>query len=306
MSIKEILEYEIVAIGGYSITPIIIIWIIITIIISKLVLRMVLRFVHDSTFVKTRLDRGRRYALEQFIKYLIYAITFLLIAQNIGINLSLIWAGSAALLVGIGLGLQQIFNDLASGAILLIEGEIEVGDVVVIDGSAGKIQKITLRASHIETANKVVMIVPNSQLITNNVANHGAANINFSRFHVNVGVAYGSDVALVKKILLQVATENDMVSKNIAPLVIFADFGASSLDFQLHFYCNELLYIERIKSEIRFQIDALFRQHHIEIPFPQRDIWIKNKLTIDQPQPTVRIPEGQPSVPTTIPPIAKD
>lgn len=282
MNIQEILEYKIITISTYPITPITILGIVLTIILSRLVLRTTLRFLRNSAFMNNRLDRGRRYALEQFIKYVVYALTFLLIAQNIGINLSLIWAGSAALLVGVGLGLQQIFNDLASGVILLIEGEIEVGDVVVIDGTAGKIQKISIRASHIETANKVTMIVPNSQLITSNVSNHGAANIHHSRFKVNVGVAYGSDTQLVKKLLMQVAEEHDMVSKNLSPLVVFADFGASSLDFQLQFYCNELLYIEAVKSDLRFRIDELFRQNNIEIPFPQRDIWIKNKLTVNQ------------------------
>jgi small-conductance mechanosensitive channel len=292
MKIKEILEYEILTVSTYTITPVTIIGIILTVILSRIVLRMTLRFLRNSNFMKNRLDRGRRYALEQFIRYLIYAVTFLLIAQNIGIDLSLIWAGSAALLVGIGLGLQQIFNDLASGVILLIEGEIEVGDVVVIDGTAGKIQKISIRASHIETADKVTMVVPNSQLITNNVANHGASNIHHSRFRVNIGVAYGTNTKLVKKLLLQVAEEHDLVSKNLKPVVVFADFGASSLDFQLQFYSNELLYIEAIKSDLRFRIDEVFRQNNIEIPFPQRDIWIKNKLTIHKDSPPSMAPDA--------------
>lgn len=283
--LREIIEYKIITINGYEVTPLTILGVVIIVIVAKLLLKTALRLIHQSPFVAKRLDAGRRYALEQFIRYVIYTVAFMLVAQNIGIDLSLLWAGSAALLVGIGLGLQQIFNDLASGVILLVEGEIQVGDIVLIDGFVGKIQKISIRASHVETRDKLTIVVPNSKLITSNVTNWGNEIDSKARFVVKIGVAYGSDVPLVKKILLQVAQDHPKVYEDPSPLVLFADFGNSSLDFELHFYSSEILFIEKLKSDLRYQIDDLFRAADVQIPFPQQDIWFRNlpqPLSIDK------------------------
>lgn len=201
MNINQILEYKLLEIGTYQLRVFTVVGILVTIVTSKLILNAAIRFIRKASFVSNNLDYGRRYALEQFVKYLVYTVAFLMIVQSMGIDLSLIWAGSAALLVGLGLGLQQIFNDLASGVILLIEGEIEVGDVVLVDGTVGRIKKIAIRASHIETRDKITMIVPNSRLIATNVSNYGAHMEDVSRFVLKVGVAYGSNVELVTKLL---------------------------------------------------------------------------------------------------------
>ncbi len=278
MTITEILEYQLIPLEGYNITPLKLIYVLLIFVLSRLSLKWIQRFVQKSPMLIKKLDTGRRFALMQFVRYIIYVIAFLMMASAVGVNLSVIWAGSAALLVGVGLGLQQIFNDLASGVVLLLEGEIEVGDVVEVDGVVGKIKRISMRASHIETKDNVDMVVPNSRLITGNIINYGANLVQATRFRVSVGVAYGSDVQLVKKLLLKAAEEHPMVLKESKPVVFFTDFGNSSLDFDLIFFCREMLYVNRIKSDLRFRIDELFREHQIEIPFPQQDIWFRNAI----------------------------
>ena len=246
MNLREILEYKLITINDFSITPVLILGLVLIYVVARLILYLIRRIIKKSSFIQNRLDPGRQYAMEQFIRYIVYTIAVMMIFQNLGVNLSLIWAGSAALLVGVGLGLQQTFNDLTSGVILLVEADIEVGDVVLIDGFVGRI------------------------------INWGHESVKSARFNVKVGVAYGSDVALVTRLLEQAASEHKQIIQEPKPFVYFVDFGESSLDFELLFFSNDFLYIEKIKSELRYRIDALFREHHIQIPFPQRDIWFRN------------------------------
>ena len=195
--------------------------------------------------------------------------------QAIGVQPTALVAGGAALLVGIGLGLQQTFNDLISGVILLIDGTVEVGDVIKVDGLIGTVQKITIRTTHIQTRDTVIQIIPNSKLVNENVINWSHNRVP-TRFQVNVGVSYASDINLVTSLILQAANDLPKILKKPAPSVQFIDFGNSSLDFQLHFYSNEYLKIEYLKSDVRYKIMELFRDNGIEIPFPQQDLWIRN------------------------------
>jgi small-conductance mechanosensitive channel len=203
--------------------------------------------------------------------------------------LSWLIGGSAALLVGIGLGLQQTFNDLISGIIILIEGTVEVGDIVKIDESVAVVRKIGLRVSQIETRDNSTLIIPNSKLVVDNV-NNLSHDIKPTRFQIDVGVGYNSDVRLVEKLLLQAANEHSRVSKKPKPRVQFRDFGNSSLDFTLHFHSQERMSVEFIKSDIRFNIIHLLRENKIEIPFPQQDLWLRNaeslRPPVEEPQET--------------------
>ncbi|MEM1122094.1 MAG: mechanosensitive ion channel domain-containing protein, partial [Bacteroidota bacterium] len=190
------------------------------------------------------------------------------------INMTVLWGGLAALLVGVGLGLQQTFNDLFSGLVLLFERGIEVGEILEIDGEVGSLKKIGLRTSVIESRDNITIIVPNSKLVVSNVINWTHYD-NKVRFRISVGVAYGSDTALVKKILLKTAKAHPNILKRPAPYVRFTDFGNSSLDFELLFFSKKFITIEDIKSDLRFEIDQKFREAGVTIPFPQRDIWIR-------------------------------
>ncbi len=230
----------------------------------------------SNYYKRENYDIGTQFAVNQILKYIIYTISLLSAIQALGVNLTVIWGGAAALLVGFGLGLQQTFNDLVSGVFILIERGVHVGDILEIDGHIGRVKSVGLRASEIITRDNIVILVPNSKLVTETVVNwnHNDDDI---RLKVSVGVAYGSDLALVKQLLAQVVKEHPNVLKEPNSIVRFTGFGDSSLDFELIFWTSlaHFQIIEDIKSDLYFGIDQAFRVHGITIPFPQRDLWIK-------------------------------
>lgn len=225
-------------------------------------------------FRRKGVDSGRRYAITQLIKYVVYTLTFMLIFQSLGFKLSVLWAAGAALLVGVGLGLQQTFNDFASGVILLMEGTVQKGDWIEVgNNTMGEVKKIGLRTSLITTRRNISIIVPNSKITVDNVINLSHNN-NTVRYKVAVGVAYGSDVQLVKRVLLECAERHSKVLPGA--FVRLVEFNNSSIDFELLFWSNEYQLIEDVRSDLRFMIDHGFRRYGVVIPFPQRDLHIKN------------------------------
>ncbi len=224
----------------------------------------------------SKIDTGTKYALFQIIKYLIWilAITFLL--ETIGVKITLLLAGSAALLVGVGLGLQQTFNDIVSGIILLSERTIKVGDVLQIDGDVIKIQNIGLRTSKGLNRDEISIIIPNSLITTTKVINWSHQSKK-TRFKVQVGVAYGSDVDLVIKLLEESALDHpDVYTKDHIEGRLL-NFGNSSLDFDLLFYSKNIFGIEKVRSDIRRIINRKFNENGIVISFPQLDVHLKRE-----------------------------
>ena len=228
-----------------------------------------------SYYRRSDIDAGRRFAINQLITYIIYVIAIFVTIDNIGVELTVLWGGIAALLVGVGLGLQDVFRDLVSGIILLSDRSVKVHDIVKIDDRVGEVYKIGLRTSLVLTQQETMLMVPNSQLISNKVSNWTHQNRRV-RFVITIGVAYGSDPELVRELLLKSATEHIQVLKVPKPFVRFNDFGDSALVFQLFFWSNNLMAIDDTKSELRFAINQAFKEHGIVIPFPQRDVWIKS------------------------------
>ncbi len=233
------------------------------------------RFILKPFFRRNGVDIGRSYAVNQIITYLIYLTGILWAFGVIGIQFSAVWAGAAALLVGVGLGLQQTFNDFFSGILLLVEGPVEVGNVVEVDNFIGRVVEIGLRTSKVVTRDDIVIIVPNSHLVVDNIVNW-SHNRNPLRFHIQVGVAYGSDVDVVTRLLERAANEHPDVLERPVPRVMFVDFGESSLDFRLYFYSREPWRIEFVKSDLRYAVNQFFEQQGVQIPFPQRDMWLRN------------------------------
>lgn len=276
--IKKILEYNFLNVGDYHLRLLDLIEAVIIVTVARFLLWGILKLLR-RLFQQKSVDLGRQFAIQQFIRYIIYVFTFLAVIRAMGIDFSLLWAGSAALLVGIGLGLQEMFTNLVSGIILLIEGTVEVGDVLVVDGMVGKVTKIGIRTSKIENRDSITVIVPNSKLVTSNVVNW-SHNRTATRFNITIGVAYSSDVQQVTTLVLAAAKQHEAVLEFPAPQVQFSDFGSSSLDFILYFHSNEFWRIEAVKSDIRYNITQNFREHHIEIPFPQRDLWLRNPETL--------------------------
>lgn len=245
------------------------------ILLARLVIWLITRLFLSRIYTNQKVDPGSQFAINQLFRYVVYFIALLLVLNVMGVNPTVLAGSAAALLLGVGLGLQQTFNDFFSGVLLLFERSVEVGDVVEVGGLVGTVRRIGLRTSQVQTLSNLTVIVPNSKLVTNTVNNWSHTDY-LARFSVAVGVAYGSDTRLVEQLLLDVARGHDKVMNFPTPFIRFRDFGNSSLDFELFFWSSELLPIDDIKSDLRFAIDKTFREHGVEIPFPQRDLWIKN------------------------------
>jgi len=274
--LKEFLEYRLIEFDGYhlSVSQLIIISILFVIFYTIVfLLKRVLKRIAE----KKGLSDGSFLSIYQIVKYLIWISFFFVSLSVLNINISVILAGSAALLVGLGLGIQQLFNDYASGIVMLIERTVKIDDVIELDdGTIGKVLSIGIRTSTIETRDNIAIIIPNSKFVDNSVINWSHIKAK-TRFNVSVGVAYGTDIKHVRSILLDIADNNKSIVKKPKPFVLFKDFGESSLDFSLIFWLNETWAAERVKSDIRFQINTEFAKNKIQIPFPQRDVhMIKN------------------------------
>ena len=240
----------------------------------KLILWFI-RFLLKRAWKRKRLDRGSEYALFQIIRYALWLAAIMAMLQTGGVTVSVLLAGGAALLLGIGLGLQQVFSDLVSGVILLFEGTIKVDDVIEVDGEVVRVKRIGLRTSKVQNRDDIVLILPNSKIANEKVINWSHDQYN-TRFRIVVGVAYGSDVDLVMKALVESAAEHPNCHKQPPPKARLIDFGDSALVFELLFYSTNLFRIEQVKADIRANIARNFKENNITIPFPQRDLHLKS------------------------------
>ncbi|APY00864.1 mechanosensitive ion channel-like protein [Lacinutrix venerupis] len=225
-------------------------------------------------------DKAKFNTVFSFGRWLIYIIVFLVAISSLGIDITAVFAASAALLIGIGLALQTLFQDIISGVFILVDQSVHVGDIIEIEGKVGRVEEIKLRTTRAVTIDNKVLIIPNHLYLTNSLYNW-TQNGSSTRESVDVGVAYGSDVQLVKKLLIDAAKSSKLVFKNPPPSVVFMNFGESSLDFRVAFTVEDSFNARIPKSEIRFAIDKLFRENNISIPFPQRDIHIIQKENDD-------------------------
>lgn len=219
------------------------------------------------------IDPGIKSSIERFSRYLIIVIGIWISLDSVGINLNSLAAFGAVLGVGIGFGLQNITQNFISGLIILIERPIKKGDMVEVKGIRGKVLDIQARSTLVLTRDDVVIIVPNSQFISEQVINDSFSGEKI-RLSLPVGVSYGSNVDLVEKTLTEVAYKNSKVIKKPHPKVLFTDFGDSALNFELRIWVEDLWDRELVLSDLRFEIDKSFREHEIQIPFPQRDLHI--------------------------------
>jgi small-conductance mechanosensitive channel len=192
----------------------------------------------------------------------------------LGVGTTSLAVAFGALGIGLGFGLQSIFNNFMSGLILLFDRSIEVGDILEINGQWGFIEKINVRSTIVRTYDNSALIIPNSEILSTQVTNWTFRDARVRR-KINIGVAYGTDVRLVEKTLYEIAEKHPRVMTNPAPMVLFSDFGASSLDFTLMVW-TLLDYGLKTETEIRFEIDRIFAEKNIEIPFPQRDLHIRS------------------------------
>ncbi|RMA57910.1 mechanosensitive ion channel-like protein [Ulvibacter antarcticus] len=216
-------------------------------------------------------DKNKFISVFKFIKYITYVIVVFATLSLAGINVTPFLAASAALLVGLGLALQELFQDIIGGIFIILDKSLLVGDIVEINGKVGRVIEIKLRTTRAITRDDKIVIIPNHKFITETIYNY-TQNHRTTRESVSVGVAYGSDTEKVKNLLLKSVENQKGVLKSPKPFVLFEDFGDSSLNFSVLFFVNDSFADPRIKSEIRFSIDSLFRENGVSIPFPQRDV----------------------------------
>ena len=227
--------------------------VILILMIIRLLLWIIINIILYGWYKAKQIDLGKQYAYNQLLSYVIYFVAAIFILQFLQIDLTLILAGAAALLVGIGIALQQVFSDFFSGLVILFERSVEVGDFLDIGPERGVVKKIGLRASIIETPYRKDIIVPNSQLVNNRVSNWSSTR-EMTRFDIDVGVAYGSDAEQVKTLLVDAAVHNKGILNVPKPTVRLINFGDNSLGFQLLFYSDRLQHIEDVKSELRLSL----------------------------------------------------
>lgn len=262
---KKIFDYTLFEEGDYSIKVITIFKAVVFVFIVLLLLKIIRKTIYRIE----KIDIGKRYSLYSLVRYLVIFVSIIIGLQLFGFNLSVLVAGSAALLVGIGLGLQNLFSDFISGIILLVDSSIKVNDVIQINEMVCIVQEINLRTTTVLTRDDKYIILPNTDLTRNQLINWTHSHRS-SRFDVTVGVDYSSDIHQVMQILKQAVDNQSGIIKKPEPFVRFIDFGESSLNFSIIFWSEELFRVENIKSELRIKVFDLFKENNITIPFPQR------------------------------------
>ena len=235
---------------------------------SLTIMRIIKKHLAENVLPKIDMDDGIKHSLISGVSFIGFIISSLLAIIAVGIDLTNLAFIAGALSVGIGFGLQDVIKNLVAGVIILFERPFKVGDWVVLSGVEGTIKQINIRSTELLSFDKMSVIIPNATLISSTVTNktHGDP---ISRQSVTVGVAYGSDVEKVTKILMDCALEHKCVLKSPAPYVLFKDFGSSSLDFELRCYVKDIRSGWITPSELRYAINKRFIEEGIEIPFPQ-------------------------------------
>jgi len=270
------LNVPLLTIGSATITVWQVIYLLFAFVVLIFVASRLKKWLVNTILVKTSLDIGARIAIGTITKYFFILGGLVVIIQSVGVDLSTLTVVAGALGVGIGFGLQNITNNFVSGVIIIFERPIKVGDRIEVGDLRGDVVKISIRATTVLTNDNISVIVPNSEFISSRVINWSHTDRNV-RFNFPVGVSYKEDPDKVKKILLDVARSDPDVLKHPEPEVIFEEFGESSLNFTLRVWTTKFIQTPKVlKSILYFEIFRRFRESGIEIPFPQRDLHIKN------------------------------
>jgi len=265
-------------IGDFRIIPGRILWALLVFGVIVILSSWVRSQLEHNWLKMTTMGQGARDAMITIIGYIMFVIALFSGLSVAGFDFGNITIIAGALSVGIGFGLQNIVNNFVSGLILLFERPIRKGDWIAVGGTEGVVKDIHIRSTIIQTFDRSDVIVPNSELISNQVTNWVLSSKS-GRAIVPVGVAYGTDTEKVRDILLAIAEENENVSKSNLmpkPLVLFREFGDSSLNFELRVFLHNVDSRLGVISELNFAIDKAFREEGIEIPFPQRDLHVKS------------------------------
>lgn len=276
ISLDSIMQSELFRINTFKITIGQIVFIIILFFVARAIVN-ILKILMIRAMNKRKItDETKRHTLILLTKYFIYVVVIVISVKSLGVDVTWLVASSAALLVGLGLGLQHIFSDIMSGFIILFEGAIKIGDIIEVDKMVARVKRINIRTSLVRTRDGILVTVPNSRFTRENIINWSNSET-LTRFLVTTRVAFGTDTVLVKELLHRAALEHPAVDKRSNIQIFLANFGENGLEFELYFWANKKWEIPAIQSEIRFKIDELFRQYGVKIPLPQRDVTMTNK-----------------------------
>lgn len=237
--------------------------------------KLVRWFLRERLFKAVSVTVAASEAVVAIVGYIGFSFAVVASLNALGVRSENLAIVAGALSVGIGFGLQTIFSNFVSGLIILFERPVRVGDWVILgNGLEGHIKKVNMRSTEVITLERSSVLIPNSNLLSDTITNW-TLNDNIGRQDIDVGVAYGSDVELVKDVLLSVAAEHPKLRRYPIPRVLFKDFGDSSLDMTLRFFLVNINDRHQVGSDLRFAIDKAFRDNNITIPFPQRDIHVQ-------------------------------
>jgi potassium-dependent mechanosensitive channel len=264
-----------ITIGKAKITILNVCYVIIFLLLIGYISKIIRKALQDEVLPRTRLDIGARASLVNVVVYSLWVLAIYTGINILGINLSSLAFMAGALGIGIGFGLQNIVNNFISGIILLFDPSIQVGDMVQIGEDWGTVNRINIRTTIVQTFDNAALIIPNSQMLSNRVTNWSYKDPKVRR-QVDVGVAYGSDVQLVRKVLLEIIHDMPDIMDDPAPRVDFSDFADSALIFRIRFWITSPEFWLTAPTELRFRIDEEFKKHGIEIAFPQQDIHIRS------------------------------
>ena len=268
-NILDFLHFTLIPIGeNNSITVGLVLLIIIAFILTNLIMRGI-RIFFTRKLAET--DKLKFISVFKFIRYVVYVVVVIAVLNSAGIDITILLTASAALFVGLGLALQELFQDIIGGLFIIVDKSLLVGDVVEMDGKVGRVIDIKLRTTRLLTRDDKVMIIPNHKFTEDIILNF-TQNHRTTRECVKVGVAYGSNTQLVKKLLLESVSDQPGITKKPSPFVLFEDFGDSALIFSINFFVTDSFVDPKIKSQVRYLIDQKFRDNGITIPFPQRDV----------------------------------
>ncbi len=270
-----------ISIGKAKITILNVCYVIIFLLLIGHISRIIKKALQDEVLPRTRLDIGARASLVNIVIYSLWVLAIYTGINILGIDLSSLAFMAGALGIGIGFGLQNIVNNFVSGIVLLFDPSIQVGDMVQIGEDWGTVDRINMRTTIVQSFDNAALIIPNSQMLSNRVTNWSYKDPKVRR-QVDVGVAYGSDVQLVRTVLLEIVHDMPEIMDDPGPRVDFSDFADSALIFRVRFWITSPNFWLTAPTELRFRIDEEFKKHGIEIAFPQQDIHIRSAPGLEE------------------------